>query len=181
MGEVIAGFDTALWRTGWAVVCHDGRDFAQVAGGGIGSARSLARGAKAQALGVLYAQTETILREHKPDVVVLEKPGKWARASWKSSQASVEAMAMARGVVMAAAWICGVPCEELDVGVARERVLGRSGADKEAVRYAIRALGFPILEREDGTPDLDYCDAALLAVASRWDSGRLSRTLAHGT
>lgn len=181
MAETIAGFDTALWRTGWAVVRHEGRDFAQVAGGGIGSARSLARGAKAQALGVLYAQTEIILREHKPDVVVLEKPGNWARASWKSSQASVEAMAMARGVVMAAAWVCGVRCEEMDVGVARERVLGRSGADKEAVRFAIRALGLPILEREDGTPDLDYCDAALLAVALRWDAGRACSTRSQGT
>ena len=181
--EVIAAFDAALWRTGWAVVRHeDDGGFTFVAGGSIGSGRKTAKGARAVALrDLLLATQKIVLYPSEPDVVVVEKPGKWARASLRSSQAAVEALANAQGVVMAVAGLCGVPCEELEVGVARQRVLGRSGADKEAVRFAIRALGLPILEREDGTPDLDYCDAALLAVASRWDVGRLARTRSQGT
>lgn len=181
--ELIAAFDAALWRTGWAVVRHeDDGGWAFVAGGAIGSGRKRGRDARAVALRDLLLATQKImLYPSGPDVVVVEKPGKWARASWRSSQAAVEALANAQGVVMAIAGLWGVPCEELEVGVARQRVLGRSGANKDAVRFAIRALGFPILEMEDGTPDLDYCDAALLAVASRWDAGRLSRTQDQGT
>ena len=179
--EVIAGFDTALWRTGWAVLRQDGRAPALLGGGSIGSGRKTGKGARSTALAELLVSTDIILGLHHPDVIVVEKPGKWARASLRSSQAAVEAMAEARGVVVALAGMRHIACEELDVGVARERVLGRSGADKEAVRFAIRALGLPILEREDGTPDLDYCDAALLAVALRWDAGSAWSTRSHGT
>jgi len=180
MSETIAGFDTALWRTGWAVLRQDGRELAVLGGGSIGSGRKTGKGARSTALADLLVRTQIILGLHQPDVVVVEKPGKWARASWRSSQAAVEAMAEARGVVLAVAGQLGIPCEELEVGVARERVLGRSGADKEAVRFAIRALGLPILEREDGTPDLDYCDAALLAAALRWDACQVATTKSQG-
>jgi Holliday junction resolvasome RuvABC endonuclease subunit len=188
VGEVIAGFDTALWRTGWAVVRQDRRQYALLGGGGIGCGRKTGKDARASALAELLARTECILAANHPDIVVVEKPGKWARASWRSSQAAVEAMAEARGVVVAVAGGRGIPCEELEVGVARGRVLGSSGAGKERVVFAIRALGLPILELEDGTPDLDYCDAALLAVALRWEDGLTMpassaalRTRSHGT
>jgi len=166
----VLALDAALWCSGFAVLGdQDGELFTG------GSIRPRGKD-RARALAFLWRCVSCLCEAYQPTAIVVERPGNWARASTHSSQATVEALAQARGVVWAVAGQKGIPCHEMAVMEARGRVVcslpgwqvpaGRGGT-KEQAQFAVRALGYPTVMK-DGELDGDYADAALLGVAFRW-------------
>jgi Holliday junction resolvasome RuvABC endonuclease subunit len=156
----VLALDAALWCSGFAVLGdRDGELFAG------GSIRPRGKD-RARALAFLWRCVSCLCEAYQPTAIVMERPGGWTRASAHSSQATVEALAQARGVVWAVAGQKGIPCHEMAVMEARSMVAGGAGT-KEQAQFAVRALGYPAVMK-DGELDGDYSDAVLLGVAYRW-------------
>jgi len=158
----VLALDAALWCSGFAVLGeHDGELFTG------GSIRPRGKD-RARALAFLWRCVSCLCDAYQPTAIVVERPGNWARASTHSSQATVEALAQARGVVWAVAGMKGIPCHEMAVMEARGRVVcsGRGGT-KEQAQFAVRALGYPMVMK-DGEVDGDYIDAVVLGLAHLW-------------
>ena len=158
----VLALDISLWCSGFALLIdQDGELFT----GGSIQPRGKDR---ARALAFLWRCVSCLCDAYRPTAIVMERPGGWTRASAHSSQATVEALAQARGVVWAVAGQKGIPCHEMAVMEARGRVVcsGRGGT-KEQAQFAVRALGYPMVMK-DGEVDGDYVDAVVLGVAYRW-------------
>jgi len=158
----VLALDAALWCSGFAVLGdQDGELFTG------GSIRPRGKD-RARALAFLWRCVSCLCDAYRPTAIVVERPGGWARASTHSSQATIEALAQARGVVWAVAGQKGIPCHEMAVMEARGRVVcsGRGGT-KEQAQFAVRALGYPMVMK-DGEVDGDYVDAVVLGLAHLW-------------
>jgi Holliday junction resolvasome RuvABC endonuclease subunit len=161
----VLALDAALWCSGFALL-HDGELFTG------GSIRPRGKD-RARALAFLWRCVSCLCEAYRPTAIVIERPGGWTRASNRSSQATVEALAQARGVVWAVAGMKGIPCHEMAVMEARGRVVcslpgwkvpaGRGGT-KEQAQFAVRALGYPMVIKA-GEVDGDYVDAVVLGLA----------------
>lgn len=158
MGRVLA-LDAALWCTGFAVL---GDSEELLCGGSI---RRPGRD-RAKALAHLYKCVACLCDAFHPEAIVMERPGGWARAARHSSQAAVEGMAEARGVVWAVAGNKAVACREMDVAEARRRGIGDGNANKDQALFAVKALGYPLVLKA-GEVDGDYVDAVILGLALR--------------
>lgn len=105
-----------------------------------------------------------LLEREDPPWVVIEQPGNWARGKVKSSQHTVEVLAMARAAAMLGVIDAGMGTDrvvQLPVNEARDLVLGFRGAvTKEEVMMGLAHLVKPGVLR-----DPDQADAAVVALA----------------
>lgn len=144
------GFDPGTQATGYGVIRGDKRpmlvDF--------GTIRPKTGEPLELRLKAIYERALELIDEHKPDVVAVEDPfvGKSARSALVLGQA--------RGVLLLAAAVSGVPVASYPPRSIKAAVVGRGGADKEQVQYMVqRLLGM----KKPPTP-LDASDALAVAL-----------------
>lgn len=171
---IVLGVDAALNKTGWARV----QDDEVLATGLVASPAKSSLSTKLWTLYDALGHEVNECRRASVDgaLVVVERPGRWARGKAASSQNTVERLAMARAaVILAAQWV-DMRIVEIDVNEARELVLGqthsgRPGFDpgKSWVRDILKLRGVRI--ELIGNPDA--ADAAVVALAgySLWRAG----------
>lgn len=166
---IVLGVDAALNKSGLAI-CRD--DVITWTGICVMPARFPAP----DKLGALYMEVGLALDADDllgvgPLIVLVERPGAWARGSSRSTQGTVEALAQSRAAVHLAAVNRGRRSFEIDVNEARRLILGTLTlrGSKDVVRRLLKLRGVdPELVK-----DPDCADAAVIALAgwSLWKAG----------
>jgi crossover junction endodeoxyribonuclease RuvC len=146
----VLGIDPSSVATGWAVLEGDSRR-ARVRDFGV--LRPPSRRPLAERLVHIHSGLEEVLRDHEPDVAVLES------AFLHRNVKTAFALGQVRGVVLLAAVRAGVELAEYSAPEIKRSVVGYGAADKERVVFMVRRiLGLP---RE---PTDDEADA----LATAW-------------
>ena len=162
-GAATLGVDPSFNRTGWALLVGARRPPSLVACGVI-IPRGSSRGER---LLSIRRQFEGVLRSLRPALAWFERPGSWQRRGG-SRRETVEAMAMARGVMLAACAELGVEVVEVDFQAVRRALLGRHNAGASSVLEFVRGLGVEPPRRPRGGVDLDVANAVLMAAYGLW-------------
>jgi crossover junction endodeoxyribonuclease RuvC len=127
----ILGVDPGTASTGYGVVAKEGARLSAVCGGVIETApeQPLER-----RLAAIFGQLEELLDEHRPAAVAVEDIffGRNVRTAF--------AVGQARGVVLGAAGVRGVPCFAYTPQAVKSSVCGAGGAGKEQVQRMVAAL-----------------------------------------
>jgi crossover junction endodeoxyribonuclease RuvC len=148
---VVLGIDPGVAHTGFGVVLTRGQQLAALDGGVIGTGpdepleRRLAR---------LHARVCDLINEHKPNALAVEDLffGQNARSAF--------AVGQARGAVILAAGIAGIPCYSYTPQAVKQAVCGSGSADKVQVQ---RMVGSLLSLTEPPQPD-HAADALAVAI-----------------
>jgi len=127
----IIGIDPGLRNTGWGVIEQDGSRLSYIADG---SVHSDAHGALPERLLQIHTQLLAVLRDFGPVEAAIEETfvNKDARATLKLGQA--------RGVVMLAPALLGIPVCEYAPNVIKKSVVGAGHAEKDQVKHMVKLL-----------------------------------------
>ena len=128
---VVLGIDPGTAHTGFGVVLARGQQLGALDGGVIGTGpdepleRRLAR---------IHGRVCELISAHEPDAMAIEELffGQNVRTAF--------AVGQARGVVMLAAGIAGIPCFSYTPQAVKQAVCGAGGADKTQVQRMVGAL-----------------------------------------
>ena len=125
----VLGIDPGTVATGWGVVERHGQRLAFVAGGVI-----RARGALPQRLRDMFDRTQSLLAEHAPSWVSLEKSfvGDNVQSAFRLGEA--------RGAILVAAARAGVPVYEYSPAEIKVAVAGHGRASKEQMQIMVGRL-----------------------------------------
>ena len=128
---VVLGIDPGTAHTGYGVVLMRGRTLGALDGGVVetGAAQPLE-----QRLARIHTRVCDLISEHRPDALAVEELyfGQNARSAF--------AVGQARGVVMLAAGIAGIPCFSYTPQAVKQAVCGNGSAAKEQVQRMVAAL-----------------------------------------
>ena len=147
---VVLGIDPGTANTGYGVVLSRGGRLAALDGGVIstGPAEPLER-----RLARIYARLSDLIAEHRPEAVAVEE------LYFGQNVRTATSVGHARGVVLLAAGMAGLPCFSYTPQQVKNAVCGSGRADKGQVQRMVGAL----LELE-APPEPDHA-ADALAVA----------------
>lgn len=128
---IVLGIDPGTAHTGYGVVLTHGARLAALDGGVIGTGpdepleRRLAK---------IHARVCDLIAEHDPSALAVEDLffGQNARSAF--------AVGQARGVVLLAAGIAGIPCYSYTPQAVKQAVCGSGGAAKDQVQRMVGAL-----------------------------------------
>ncbi|MEI4270906.1 crossover junction endodeoxyribonuclease RuvC [Klenkia sp. LSe6-5] len=152
----VLGIDPGLTRCGWGVV--DGRPGARPTAVGVGVVRSDHTLALELRLLELHTAVTALLREHRPDVVAVE------RVFQQNNKGTATGTAQAAGVAALAGAQAGLAVHWHTPSEVKAAISGSGRADKEQVTLMVtRVLGL-------ATPPkpADAADALALAVCHVW-------------
>jgi len=146
----IIGIDPGLRHAGWGIVEICGTRLSHVADGRVKSDQDAALSAR---LLQIHSQLLDILREFTPDEAAIEETfvNKDARATLKLGQA--------RGAVMLAPALLGIPIAEYAPNMIKKSVVGAGHAEKAQIRHMVRVL-LPKASPENA----DSADALAIAI-----------------
>lgn len=153
---IALGIDPGTRRVGYGIVRAEDGEIAYIAAG-ILAIKSKERGSAtddAVALREAKAETEKLIKKHKPGVVAVE------RLFFAKNQKTAMAVAQARGAILLAAQEKNVPIKEYAPNEVKLGITGYGFADKEAVLKMVRL----ILGRRDLKVIDDASDALALAL-----------------
>jgi crossover junction endodeoxyribonuclease RuvC len=161
---IVLGIDPGLASTGYGVVVRRDGCLLALDGGVIATAPGLPQERR---LADIHAAVDALLAEHEPAAVALEDLyfGQNARTAF--------AVGHARGAVMLAAGLRGVPCSGYTPQQVKGAVCGSGRAGKEQVARMVRAL--LALERD---PAPDHAADALAVAICHLNCAPLARALA---
>jgi crossover junction endodeoxyribonuclease RuvC len=129
--RTVLGIDPGTASTGYGVIACEGGRLSAVCGGVIetGAAEPLER-----RLGAIFTELDALLAEHAPGAVAVEDIffGRNVRTAF--------AVGQARGVVLGAAGLRGVPCYAYTPQAVKLSVCGAGGASKDQVQRMVAAL-----------------------------------------
>lgn len=131
ISQRILGVDPGLHRTGYGLIESDDAGISLLEGGVL---RAKATDEFPKRLQDLHDGLAEVLREHKPDVVVIED-----LFSTYAHPRSALLMAHARGVLMLAAQEASVPVHSFTPNEVKQVVAGNGHASKTAIQNAVRA------------------------------------------
>src|SRR3954468_22984098 len=152
----VLGIDPGLTRCGWGVV--EGRPGARPAALGVGVIRSSAELDLELRLLELHTAVTALLREHRPDVVAIE------RVFTQNNKGTATGTAQAAGIAALAAAQADRPVAWHTPSEVKAAISGNGRADKEQVTLMVtRVLGLT----EPPKP-ADAADALALAVCHAW-------------
>ena len=152
----VLGIDPGLTRCGWGVV--DGRPGARPTAVGVGVVRTAAELDLELRLLELHTEVTALLREHRPDVVAIE------RVFTQNNKGTGHATAQAAGVAALAAAQAGLPVAWHTPSEVKAAISGSGRADKEQVTLMVtRVLGLTAAPKP-----ADAADALALAVCHVW-------------
>ena len=161
---IVLGIDPGTAQMGYGVVLARGPRLAALDGGVIATGpdapleRRLAR---------IHARVCDLIAEHEPSAVALEDVffGKNVRTAF--------AVGQARGVVLLAAGLTGVPCYSYTPQAVKHAVCGSGRAEKEQVQRMVGAL-----LALDSTPEPDHAADALAVAICHANASPLREALA---
>ena len=154
----IVGVDTAYRRTGWAALGVSMTPKLI----GYGAIRSTGSTRGEQLVSIEH-QFAAVLRSCRPELVIIERPGRWMQRTG-SSRDSVELMAMARGTLLKNCAQSAITTVEVDFYEVRGKVLGRGNAGEDEVIDFLREIGFDLPVNRVGRIDDDVADSIMLAL-----------------
>jgi crossover junction endodeoxyribonuclease RuvC len=149
----VLGVDPSLRMTGYGVVETNGRGLRLIEGGVIspGRARRLS-----EQLAELQRGIAEVIENFRPDVMIIEDL--FSRTAYPRTAIL---MAHARGALICAAAIAGLPVHDYAATAVKRALVGRGGATKDQVaRMVVQALHL----RKQPSP-ADVTDALALAIA----------------
>ncbi len=127
----IIGFDPGLRHTGWGIITSHGAQLKPIAAGVINIPE---KQTLAERLKQLHLELAEILTQFKPDQAAVEET-----FSNTNAQSTLK-LGMARGIVMAAPALYGIPVYEYAANAIKKTVVGAGHAAKEQVQMMIRTL-----------------------------------------
>jgi crossover junction endodeoxyribonuclease RuvC len=152
----VLGIDPGLTRCGWGIV--DGRPGARPTAVGVGVIRSSAELDLELRLLELHTQVTALLREHRPDVVAIE------RVFTQNNKGTATGTAQAAGVAALAAAQADRPVAWHTPSEVKAAISGSGRADKEQVTLMVtRVLGLAAAPKP-----ADAADALALAICHVW-------------
>lgn len=154
----VLGVDAALRKIGFALVRDDELVYYDSFSSGSEKTPTPYR------LHAISLKVRDLIDELTPDLIVIEKPGRWARGKGNTSIETIEALAKARAAIEIGATVLHTLTAEIPVNKARELIIGRPirpglGTIKDVVRRAIELRTGILIE------DPDAADAAVIALA----------------
>jgi crossover junction endodeoxyribonuclease RuvC len=161
---IVLGIDPGLASTGYGVVVRRDGCLLALDGGVIATAPGLPQERR---LAEIHAAVDALLAEHEPAAVALEELyfGQNARTAF--------AVGHARGAVMLAAGLRGIPCSGYTPQQVKGAVCGSGRAGKEQVARMVRAL---LALEQDPAPD--HAADALAVAICHLNCAPLARALA---
>ena len=161
---IALGIDPGTATCGFGVVSLENGDLRLVDAGVIRTAPDETDGAR---LGQLHAALSTLLAEHAPDRVGVE------RLFFQRNVQTAMAVGQARGVALLAAAQAGLTVDEPTPNEVKQAVCGNGAADKQQVAGMVaRLLGVSLA----GVPD-DATDALAVAIGCAYAGSAGQRTV----
>ncbi len=160
-GVVVLGVDPGTRCTGYGVVQERSGCVTLVAAGAL---RPPAKAPMDQRLGALFAGLDEVLALHSPHEAALEE------AFTHKNAASALKLGQARGAIMAACAVRGVPVTGYQPTLVKQAVVGTGRAEKEQVAFMVRQT----LGALKATWPLDVTDALAVALC-HLNARRLAR------
>lgn len=127
----IIGLDPGLRHTGWGVIAVDGNRLRHIADGAVHPAPT---GTLAERLVALFEGLGTVLAAHRPDAAAVEE------TFLNKNPGSTLKLGAARGVVLLAPALKGIPVAEYSANLIKKSVVGAGHADKHQVEVMVRML-----------------------------------------
>jgi crossover junction endodeoxyribonuclease RuvC len=162
----ILGLDPGSSRTGFGLIeSHAGRLISL----GYGVIAPPRNASFLERLPLLASRLETLVRDHRPDVIAAEDVflARNARVALK--------LGHVRGIALLPALAAGIPVHEYAPRLIKKSVTGYGGAEKEQVRRMVRLL----LGLGTQAPALDASDALAVAIchahAAAFSAARIAR------
>ena len=146
----LIGIDPGLQRTGWGVLAIDGNHLRHVAHGTIVSDSRLAL---AERLSQLYLELSRVLKHWQPTEAAVEE------SFVNKNPASTLKLGQARGVLLLAPAVAGIPVYEYTPNLIKKSIVGTGHAQKKQVAMMVNTL-LP----EAGTVKSDAADALAVAI-----------------
>ncbi len=146
----ILGLDPGLRYTGWGLIEMRGNNLKFVAAGRIVVPD---KGELALRLGFLFNELQRVVDETKPDQAAVEETFSNANAR------STLKLGMARGVVLLAPALTGIPVAEYAANTIKKTVVGAGHADKNQIQHMVKML----LPQADFST-ADAADALAIAI-----------------
>jgi crossover junction endodeoxyribonuclease RuvC len=161
---IVLGIDPCLASTGYGVVARRDGNLLALDGGVVATAPGVPQERR---LADIHRAVDALLAEHEPAAVALEELyfGQNARTAF--------AVGHARGAVMLAAGLRGVPCSGYTPQQVKGAVCGSGRAGKEQVARMVRAL---LALEQDPAPD--HAADALAVAICHLNCAPLARALA---
>ena len=152
----IIGLDPGLRHTGWGVITLTGSQLRPIAAGVIDIPEKLTL---AERLKNLHNELQIILQQMQPDHAAVEET-----FSNMNAQSTLK-LGMARGIVMAAPALYGIPVYEYAANAVKKTVVGTGHAAKDQIQTMIRVL-LPAIKVDS----VDANDALAVAIchAHHW-------------
>lgn len=146
----ILGLDPGLNHTGWGIILVEGSRIRPVACGAISTSTKMAL---ADRLTELFQGLSAILGKYDVDMAAVEE------VFVNKNPASTLKLGMARGVVMLAPAVTGLPVTEYAATLVKKSLVGNGHADKTQMQMMIKTLlpGITI-------PNADAADALAVAL-----------------
>lgn len=158
----IIGLDPGLRHTGWGVITISGSQLKPVAAGVIDVPEKLPL---AERLAILHASLMDVMQQTQPDHAAVEE------TFINTNAQSTLKLGMARGIVMAAPALCGLPVYEYAANEVKKTVVGSGHAAKNQVEAMVRVL-LPSIRVDS----IDANDALAVAICHAHHWPMLSRT-----
>lgn len=155
---LILGLDPSLSCTGWGLVRAEGSRLTHVANGQLATD---AGAPMAERLAALYAGVAQVIADHGPDRAAVEEV-----FVNKNPQSTLK-LAQARGAVLAACGVAGLPVSEHAARAVKKAVVGTGAAEKAQVQAMLKIL-LPGVQ----IAGADAADALAAAIADAHLAGR---------
>ena len=163
----ILGIDPGLRSTGFGLIEQSGSKLAYVASGCIKTDDS---GTLPERLLTIAEDVQSIITQHKPDDVVVEK------VFVNVNPQSTLLLGQARGAAITAAVLAGVSVHEYTALQVKQAVVGHGKAAKEQVCHMVERL-----LALDASPSSDAADALACAICHAHGSSGLAAMAGVGT
>lgn len=129
---LILGIDPGTATTGYGLIEHDGNGTTKVIDWGL--IETDKNGVKEKRLELIYKQTLTLLKNHSPDLFVMEK------VFFATNAKTVIAVGQAQGVLLLAASKAKVKVVEYAPGTIKKVITGDGRAKKRDIQKSIRKI-----------------------------------------
>jgi crossover junction endodeoxyribonuclease RuvC len=146
----VIGLDPGLGTTGWGVIEAEGNHLRHVADGVVDTDIDAPL---AQRLAALHEALAVLLTTWRPDAAAVEE------TFVNRNPLSTLKLGQARGVVLLAPALCGIPVAEYQATAVKRAVVGKGHAAKEQVQAMVRVL---LPGASPGRPDA--ADALAVAI-----------------
>jgi crossover junction endodeoxyribonuclease RuvC len=157
----VLGIDTSLRSTGYGVLAVEGTRLRAVACGNI---RNAPKKPLTDCLKAIYGKVAALIAEHRPDVLAIES------VIYGKNAGTMLVLGEARGAVLTAAALAGLPVYEYEPRRMKKAVCGNGMAEKEQVQRMVK-----VLLNLPAPPQNDAADALGLAICHVHAAGPLCR------